>query len=464
MASQGKRMVPEKLIKESGQGGGGATYTAGDGISIDANNEISANIKAGSGIVVDTDLTDDSLVVMVDQADIPYKSDLATVATTGDYDDLTNKPTIPVEVKFTDVVDIGDNDEANITSDQVAEIQNGTKRLKARGWLFELSFDISETDDQLILNPSTTNAITNDSNIINGHYAIITVSTGRVHIYTAQYNNVVSANTGVTPTATLSDISVGSDVYSIPTGTTVVANSTATPSATLTTLQVGTDTYEVPQGGGSSYTFTNGLTESSGTVSWDLNDKIKINYAATSSGLTGPGIKSSDSNTGNNTLIDLGSGGFISRSGDFSNYSSANVLVGNNNKIESNSCYRNIFLGKENRMASSGNSDNILVGYQNSTFGSSKNFNMVLGRGNIAYYSNQIIIGNYSVENTNKAIVVGNGTSTGNRSNLLTVDWDGTIVSKNLPAVDTTTAGTYTLQATVDAQGNVTYSWVTVTP
>ena len=29
---------------------------------------------------------------------------------------------------------------------------------------------------------------------------------------------------------------------------------------------------------------------------------------------------------------------------------------------------------------------------------------------------------------------------------------------------DTTTAGTYTLQATVDAQGNVTYTWVTVTP
>lgn len=30
------------------------------------------------------------------------------------------------------------------------------------------------------------------------------------------------------------------------------------------------------EGGGSSYTFTNGLTESSGTVSWNLNDNIKI--------------------------------------------------------------------------------------------------------------------------------------------------------------------------------------------
>ena len=108
---KGKRMVDEDLIKklEDLQPGGGGEYTAGEGISIDANNEISANIKAGSGIVVDTDLTDDSIVVMVDQEDIPYKSDLATVATTGDYDDLTNKPTIPAAVS-------GTNDGTNWTS------------------------------------------------------------------------------------------------------------------------------------------------------------------------------------------------------------------------------------------------------------------------------------------------------------------------------------------------------------
>ena len=97
MANMGKRMVKENLIAQIGQGGGGTpieagtgieitgtntktisidetvalktdieTYTAGVGIGIDGNNEVTANIKAGSGIVVDTDLTDDSLVVMVD--------------------------------------------------------------------------------------------------------------------------------------------------------------------------------------------------------------------------------------------------------------------------------------------------------------------------------------------------------------------------------------------------------------
>ena len=53
------------------------TFTAGEGITIDASGEIAGNIKAGSGIVVDVDLTDEAIVVMVDQADIPYKSDLS---------------------------------------------------------------------------------------------------------------------------------------------------------------------------------------------------------------------------------------------------------------------------------------------------------------------------------------------------------------------------------------------------
>lgn len=102
----GKRMVPEYLITklEELEPGGGGEYTAGTGIEISDDNEITANIKAGSGIVVDTDLTDDSIVVMVDQADIPYKSDLATVATTGDYDDLTNKPSIPTTATSTSTV------------------------------------------------------------------------------------------------------------------------------------------------------------------------------------------------------------------------------------------------------------------------------------------------------------------------------------------------------------------------
>ena len=113
---------------------GGTTYSAGDGIGIDANNVISADVD-GTTIGIDastkkikslqsipsktSDLQNDS--GFITSSDIPaqvnadwtsnsgaseilHKPDLsiyaqsanlATVATTGDYDDLVNKPTIP---------------------------------------------------------------------------------------------------------------------------------------------------------------------------------------------------------------------------------------------------------------------------------------------------------------------------------------------------------------------------------
>lgn len=62
----------------------GTTYTAGNGIDIDANNEIS-----------------------IDNTVVPEFSDLATVATTGDYGDLLNTPTIPTNTS--DLTNDGDD-------------------------------------------------------------------------------------------------------------------------------------------------------------------------------------------------------------------------------------------------------------------------------------------------------------------------------------------------------------------
>ena len=76
-------------------GGGGGSYTSGTGITIDSLD-----------------------VISVDNTVVPYKTDLsiyaesadlATVATTGDYEDLTNTPTIPDAVS-------GTNDGTNWTS------------------------------------------------------------------------------------------------------------------------------------------------------------------------------------------------------------------------------------------------------------------------------------------------------------------------------------------------------------
>lgn len=70
--------------------------TAGTGINIDANNVISAT---GGGTITDVQVDGTSVVTSgVAQIDLtPYaeSDDLATVATSGSYTDLTNKPTIP---------------------------------------------------------------------------------------------------------------------------------------------------------------------------------------------------------------------------------------------------------------------------------------------------------------------------------------------------------------------------------
>lgn len=116
-----RRMISEKAQKyikdlatnhpdpSAEWGGSGVEYTAGNGIDI-TEGEISVNY--GTGLTVDdetliidtnaiatkTDLEDYELKADAfsgDYNDLTNKPTLATVATTGDYDDLLNKPSIP---------------------------------------------------------------------------------------------------------------------------------------------------------------------------------------------------------------------------------------------------------------------------------------------------------------------------------------------------------------------------------
>ena len=74
-------------------GGGGGSYTAGDGIDI--TNDV---ISIDDTVALKTDLSDyvTSTALATELLDYAELSDLATVATSGDYNDLLNKPTIPV--------------------------------------------------------------------------------------------------------------------------------------------------------------------------------------------------------------------------------------------------------------------------------------------------------------------------------------------------------------------------------
>ena len=194
----GKRLVPEYLITklEELEPGGGGEYTAGTGIEISEENEITANIKAGSGIVVDTDLTDDSIVVMVDQADIPYKSDLATVATTGDYNDLTNKPAIPTIT----ILDISTS--VTFTSGQIANfIAN------PGNFLFKEA-DQFNGDDYFRINTITSGAIqltktwVNSSTTLYSEVFYIYRNGGNVvkYNYTTNVPTTATSTSTVTPT------------------------------------------------------------------------------------------------------------------------------------------------------------------------------------------------------------------------------------------------------------------------
>ena len=72
----------------------------------------------------------------------------------------------------------------------------------------------------------------------------------------------------------------------------------------------------------------------------------------------------------------------------------------------------------------------------------------------------QLATGKFNVKDTSRqyAFIVGNGSNNTNRSNALTVDWNGNLVCNNIPAPPAGD-GTYNLQCTISS-GVATYSWV----
>ena len=375
--SKGKRMVPEYLIDklENLSPGGGGEYTAGVGIDISAKNEITADIKAGSGIVVDTDLTDDSLVIMIDQEYIPYKSDLAAVATSGDYDDLTNKPTIPT--KTSDLT----NDSGFITASDIPTI------------------------------PTKTSDLTNDSGFITA----------------SDVPAQVQANWNESDTSSKAYIQNKPTIPAAVSGTNDGTNWTG--------LTIGSDTYAIPSGGsGGSYTFTDGLTDNNGTVSWNYQDNMHLSSNNNHLIFSSPRGIVYRGNTPESSLYVTGNQVF-----DFE----ASASTSSRNTVQANFSF--VF-----------GANNQCYGQNNFEFGEG-----LTNYGSSSSFSYKAYLGNYN-DNSNiadKILVIGNGTDASHRSNAMTLSTDGTIVSKNLPAVDTTTAGSFNLAATVDSQGGITYDW-----
>ena len=155
-------------------------------------------------------------------------------------------------------------------------------------------------------------------------------------------------------------------------------------------------------GGGSSYTFTNGLTETNGTVSWDLNNNIKTGEKVENEQCIRTSIGKLAFGAG------LGSEGRIFASGD-------GCLAGG--------------LGYNGITAGSGNGA-IAFGVSNSISGSiyaSNDGSVALGYGTKSRSNYQVVIGKDNIADSSNvyAFIIGNGSSNSSRSNAYTLDWQG---------------------------------------
>lgn len=159
---------------------GGASYTAGDNITI-SNNVISATdttYTAGNGLdLTGTEFSADTSVLAT-QTELATKAnsaDLATVATSGSYNDLTNKPTIPTV------------NDATLTI-----TQNGTS---------VGTFTANDADNTTIALTDTTYTAGNGLSLSNGEFSanttILATQTdlaGKQDTLTAGTNITISAN------------------------------------------------------------------------------------------------------------------------------------------------------------------------------------------------------------------------------------------------------------------------------
>ena len=156
-------------------------------------------------------------------------------------------------------------------------------------------------------------------------------------------------------------------------------------------------------GGGSSYTFTDGLTETDGVVKWDLNDNIK----------TGEKVNGEQCiRTLKGKLafgVGLGLEGRIFASGD-------GCLAGG--------------FGNTNSITAGSGFGAVAIGVSDSSAGSvyaSNDGSVALGHGTKSLSDYQVVIGKDNIGDSSNtyAHIVGNGKSNKSRSNAYTLDWQG---------------------------------------
>lgn len=264
-------------------GGGGGSYTAGDGIDI--TNDI---ISIDDTVALKTDLSDyvtstDLATELLDYAEL---SDLATVATTGSYNDLLNKPTIPTVPTN---VSAFTNDAGYITSSALSDYVttntyqtiSGNKiftgDVSFTGSYFGATFQQSGTLMMYDNNNPFDNFMTIYPNSIVVKYLNNGFNLGDQQLQVYNSNNEYKIKiTNKNDTTTYGeytfknktgDVAITSEIPDAVSGTNDGTN--------WTSLTIGNTTYSIPSGGGSSYSAGTGIDITNNVVSIDNTVALK---------------------------------------------------------------------------------------------------------------------------------------------------------------------------------------------
>ena len=176
---------------------------------------------AGTGINVS-----DDYVISIDNTDVPLKSDLSTVAFSGDYDDLTNKPVIP-DISNMVTTDTAQTITGKKTMNQIYIPYTGTNQryiqLGAKG---AITSGTTSVTPQYRTNKGTATTPTWSS--YGAEFPDTSSYTANKIIATTDQIINVEANPAGTPSATLTQIGIGDTLYALGGGdvTAVKANGT----------------------------------------------------------------------------------------------------------------------------------------------------------------------------------------------------------------------------------------------
>ena len=220
-------------------------------------------------------------------------------------------------------------------------------------------------------------------------------------------------------------------------------------------------------GGGVDLTFTNGLTENSGTVGFAYNDYIKVKPLQYTTGAVVLGVQNNgtlgpaDGNGADGSL----SAGYIMSGGTIKCNGQGAIAMGyaGVGKIIAygTGCMAVGYAPSATDNVSAAGYGTFAMGTAVQTLGSNST---AMGLGIKAMSNQQTAIGRWNVENFNGtyAFIIGNGTADNARSNAMTVDWNGNIIANNLPSPGSTD-GDYILKCSISS-GTPTYSWIPYQP